>query len=333
MQTFHLTSNISELEDYLHQQKWLDANERIREVEIPGAGNMNFTLRYRTEHYSRIIKQSRSYVEKYPQVPAPSDRALREAEFYNLVQTDATIQSVTPNLLGVDKEAHILLMEDLGQGQDYTSLYQKGENLQTTEWIQLIDFLIELHQNFTITTTSYGITNREMRQLNHEHIFRYPFIEENGLDLDQITAGLADIASVYRKDKVLVSKIEHLGEIYLSDGDVLLHGDFFPGSWFKTPKGIYIIDPEFCYFGDPSFEMGVFIAHLYFSEHSEDMITQALRRYGQQIKINEDRCYAFAGVEIMRRLLGLAQLPLVMTLEEKSVLLEKAHLFINTYEI
>jgi len=76
-----LTADKTSLESYLKGQGWLLLNEKITAIEIPGAGNMNFTIRVKTGKRSFIIKQSREYVEKYPQVAAPVERALREAEF------------------------------------------------------------------------------------------------------------------------------------------------------------------------------------------------------------------------------------------------------------
>ena len=68
MKNTRLTTNKTALESYLKAQGWLLLNETIEHVEIPGAGNMNFTLQIKTHNRSFIIKQSRDYVEKYPQV-------------------------------------------------------------------------------------------------------------------------------------------------------------------------------------------------------------------------------------------------------------------------
>ena len=56
-----------------------------------------------------------------------------------------------------------------------------------------------------------------------------------------------------------------VGDIYLSDdGGVLLHGDYYPGSWLKTDAGFRVIDPEFCFLGPPEFDLGVLAAHWIF---------------------------------------------------------------------
>jgi 5-methylthioribose kinase len=68
-----------ELAAYLQQLKWLDEQETIVSLSKPGEGNMNCVLRVETATRSFIVKQSRGYVEKYPQVPA--SRVLTEGAF------------------------------------------------------------------------------------------------------------------------------------------------------------------------------------------------------------------------------------------------------------
>ena len=58
-----MTKDKHQLERYLKAQGWLQEGEEITTVEIPGAGNMNFTLRIKTADRSFIVKQSRDYVE------------------------------------------------------------------------------------------------------------------------------------------------------------------------------------------------------------------------------------------------------------------------------
>jgi 5-methylthioribose kinase len=36
----------------------------------------------------------------------------------------------------------------------------------------------------------------------------------------------------------------------------------FPGSWLKAADGLRVIDPEFCFLGDPEFDCGILAAHL-----------------------------------------------------------------------
>ena len=168
-----------------------------------------------------------------------------------------------------------------------------------------------------------------MRKLNHEHIYVYPFMSDNGFDLDEVCMGLSAVALKYQNDDDLKAKVNQLGQQYLSDGEVLLHGDYFLGSWLKSKDGIKIIDPEFCYFGTPEFEIGVTVAHLIFARQTQEVIDRALSYYTVISPLNLSLVMNNAGVEIMRRIMGLAQLPIKLDLEQRSQILVRAYSFIN----
>lgn len=319
-----LTTNKTELETYLKDQGWLKPEEKIASTEKPGEGNMNFTLRIDTGRRTFIIKQSRGYVEKYPQVEAPEKRALKEAEFYALASKNTHLKAMMPQLIAVDKVNNVLQLEDLGSGKDYTYIYQEGKTISEEELLKLMDFVAQLHTNITAKSDTNPVANRKMRKLNHEHIFLYPYLEDNGINLDEILPGLAAVGNSVKKDKALREKLKPLGALYLADGAHLLHGDYFPGSWLKTTDGIKIIDPEFCFFGAPEFEIGVTIAHLKMADQPEKLIEMAINRYKEQAKLDENLCKKYTSAEILRRVLGLAQLPLEIDLDKRKELIEEA---------
>lgn len=311
------------LEDYLKSKNWLKEHEQVLTLEKPGEGNMNCTLRVRTHDRTLIVKQSRPYVEKYPQIAAPANRAVVEGRFYEKIQPFASINELMPQLIGIDTEMNILVLEDLGTATDYTFLYQTGQSLTPADAEALAHYLSMLHRLTWQETIDASFANREMRALNHEHIFNYPLLEDNGFDLDTVSNGLQMISMGYKVDTKLKQKVSELGMMYLSDGRCLVHGDFYPGSWLKTANGVKIIDPEFCFYGCPEFDLGVMTAHLMMAQQNEDTIRKVYQAYGE-VK-NPQLVNQFTGVEIMRRLIGLAQLPLSLSLLDKEELLETAY--------
>jgi 5-methylthioribose kinase len=319
-----LNKNIADLSSYLQSKEWLYEDETVISAQKPGDGNMNFTLRITTNKRSFIIKQSREYVEKYPQVAAPSERVLREAEFYSLIAIIPQLKLMMPNLIGLDKENSIMLMDDLGKGTDYSYLYQKGKTISEKDLLTVIYFIAKLHTSITSKTTANKIFNKKMRELNHEHIFKYPYLEENGINLDDILPGLQEQANLLKRDEKLKREVLELGKLYLKDGNILLHGDYFPGSWLNTESGLRIIDPEFCFFGFAEFEIGVTIAHLKMADQSEEFIKKALHHYKNSCPLNDLLCEKFVAIEIIRRIIGLAQLPLEISLEKRIQLLTDA---------
>ena len=304
------------LERYARKRGWLVPAETLLRVTKAGEGNMNLTLRLVTTDRSFILKQSRPWVEKYPSIAAPAGRALVEAGFYRVVSSRPAIRAAMPALLGQDPESGILVLKDLGEAQDFTGLY-RGERLSEPDLETLVSYLAELHRPFAERERLFE--NREMRALNHEHIFRLPLAPGNGLDLDRITPGLEAAARELKSDAAYVARVRELGEIYLEDGAALVHGDFFPGSWLRTAGGIRVIDPEFCFLGNAAFDVGVLRAHLHLSRQP-DLAEKAVVLYGADPEFAA-RANGFAGAEIMRRLLGVAQLPLDAGIDEKKELL------------
>jgi 5-methylthioribose kinase len=106
-----------------------------------------------------------------------------------------------------------------------------------------------------------------------------------------------------------------MGRYYLEDGDTLIHGDFFPGSYLRTAHGLRVIDPEFCCFGRAEVELGIFIGHMLLAQQDGAAILGFLNGYQSAAPIALEAVLRIAGVEIMRRLIGVAQLPVTLDLE------------------
>jgi 5-methylthioribose kinase len=164
------------LEEYARSRGWILAAESIRSVSKAGEGNMNLTLRLVTAERSFILKQARPWVEKYPAIEAPAGRALVEAGFYRTVASRPALRAAMPELLGQDPESGVIVLEDLAEAQDFTPLY-RGERLSERDLETLVSYLVELHRPFAERERLFE--NREMRALNHEHIFRLPLAPGN----------------------------------------------------------------------------------------------------------------------------------------------------------
>ncbi|MBK8317015.1 MAG: phosphotransferase [Acidobacteria bacterium] len=313
--------DLTGINHFLGLKGWLNTDERVISAGKAGEGNMNYTLRVTTSERSFILKQARPWVEKYPQVSAPWDRAIVEGSFYRAISGNSFISSRMPVLLGLDEVSRILMLEDLGEAQDRTSLY-RGERLTRDDIEELAAYLSHLHGAFINFADKSDFSNREMRALNHQHIFSIPLMQSNGLNLDAITPGLEKAAEDLKNNVAYVEKVTSLGETYLADGMALLHGDFFPGSWLRTGKGLQVIDPEFCFFGPPEFDLGFFIAHLYLAEQPDGFADLLLESYKTDRSPDRQLINQFAGTEIMRRLTGVAQLPLNYGIEKKRQLLD-----------
>ena len=315
-----LENEVSRLDGIARRNHWIDADDLIVRLEKAGEGNMNRVSRAHIESgKTLILKESLPYVAKFPDIPAPIERIEVEALFYEAI-VDTELTQRTPKILGYDPLAHCLCLEDLGRGSDLTNLYQEKLPVDAHTFQSLLSWLAGLHDVTIAAPTKFA--NKSMRLLNHEHIFSLPFIKDNGLEFsEELTQGWQKLL-----DDKLTQRATDLGLLYLeeaSSGGVLLHGDFYPGSWLQLEaNNIAIIDPEFGFYGPAEFDLGVFSAHLYLAGYTHTDVNQITCHYPKPF--NETLAQQFTGVEILRRLFGVAQLPLSLTDSEKLTVAETA---------
>jgi len=305
------------IEELLYKINFLEEGEKILNVTTPGEGNMNVVLRVRTDKRTFIAKQSRPFVQKYKDIPAPAARIAVEYHFYKAVASEA-VKGHIPKVLGYHQEEYLLLLEDLGDCQDLSVLYKDGQ-VDASLVKTLVRVLSSIHKS--AVAEDYP-ENRELRELNHQHIFVLPFSADNGFSLDSVQEGLEALATPYKSDAGLKKAIAAVGDRYLAKGTVVLHGDYYLGSWMTREEEVFVIDPEFSFKGFAEFDLGVMTAHLMIATGNKLIISQVKKAY--QNSIDEKLYHQVTGIEIMRRLLGLAQLPLVRTLEEKDEMLKIA---------
>ena len=310
-----------QLIDYVRNTGILPDADDNTVVQSPGEGNMNFVARIRSGDRSVILKQSRPWVQKYPSIDAPENRILSEIAFYDAVAGEPPLRRYMPRLIHRDPDRLVAVFEDLGDASDYTALYRgAGDTASLADLRILLEWLTVLHR-FERGSSDDRITNRQMRALNHAHIFDIPLDPDNGLDLEQFTPGLTAVAERLQADGAYVRAVAELGHVYQSDGETLVHGDFYPGSWIRSPEGPKVIDPEFGFHGHAEFDAGVCRAHLLFSGMTRDEADAAFDAYRPATDTDVGLVDGFTGAEIMRRLIGVAQLPLDLTLDEKRSLL------------
>jgi 5-methylthioribose kinase len=317
--------DLAALQEYLARGRHLFDDEEIVYTEKPGEGNMNYVVRVGTNQRHFILKQARPWVEKYPQIEAPVERSLVEATFLQHIQENRLLQDKCPKLLWADQQNYIMAIEDLGKSSDFSFIYDKGEKISPEDLQHAIGFLRTLH---ALPLSAFP-DNMAMRKLNHEHIFHFPFLIKNGLDLDAIQKGLTVVAVPFQENEKLKNKISSFGDIYLSQGRSLIHGDFYPGSWLNTKEGIKIIDPEFAFHGPPEFDLAVMLAHLVMAQQGKSILKKAWKLYQAPANFDLKLLSAFTGIEIMRRLIGIAQLPLSLSISAKINLMAKANEWIE----
>tara|TARA_B110000008_G_C16958416_1_gene559139 strand:- start:1191 stop:2159 length:969 start_codon:yes stop_codon:yes gene_type:complete len=316
MKEISIRSSLSEIEKYLKKElNIFSSDEQVHNVEVPGEGNMNVVLRVETNKKSFILKQSRPYVNKYPNIKNSEKRIIVEDQFYELI-IKSEIQKFFPKKIDFIKKDLILLIEDLGQCRDMSYLYS-SKNINLDHFNSLIYILESIHK----TKVNSFPSNYSLKELNHEHIFVLPF-QKNDFQLDDIQSGLKKLSTYITNDSNINDVVKRIGDMYLKVGNTLLHGDYYPGSWMQKDDNVYVIDPEFSHLGFKEFDLGVMAAHLTMITESEDYLNKIIKAYSENI--DKSIFYKVSGIEIIRRIIGLAQLPLDMSLNAKEKLLNIA---------
>ena len=316
--------------EMLERLELLDSGEAIESMQRAGEGNMNLVIRVVTPRRSMILKQSRPWVEKYPQIEAPADRILAEIDFYQRAEGHQAIHRCMPKMLGCDQVHHVMVLEDLGEASDYSDLYSLRDP-QALPLEEAIAWLANLHAIKIQPAERARIGSRLLRELNHEHIFVIPLQTPSAISLDSICQGLEDLAEIVRGDANVLAAAKHLGERYLGSGEQLLHGDFYPGSWLRTIDGLRVIDPEFSFAGPAEFDLGVLAAHRVFvggGGDSASLISDVYQAAGGK-PIDGQLLRGFAAMEIIRRLIGVAQLPLLADQQQRSEMIRIAQRWLD----
>jgi 5-methylthioribose kinase len=307
--------------EFLAARGWIEDDERVIACTRAGEGNMNLTLRVHTDRRSMVLKQARPWVEKYDHIEAPWDRSLSERWFYGRVAAIPEVARHTPRLLAADADARALLLEDLEGARDLADVYG-GQRLEFEELDQLARVLRALHDGTADDPVRPGF-NRAMRELNHAHCFVVPLDPATSLPLDRFEPGLEGLRLALASDGAVRAAAEQTGERYRIEAGALVHGDYFPGSWLRTAAGIRIIDPEFCFQGDREIDVGCAVAHLVLARQPPAVAQRFLDTYGPGA-CDPVMIARYAAMEVVRRLIGVAQLPIAPTRGWRGALLARA---------
>lgn len=91
-----------------------------------------------------IVKQVRPWVETYPSIAAPVERAASAAGFYRCAAQNPELAAMIPQLLDFDEESVVLILEDLGSASQVADCYQ-GTPRPARHELMKLGFIREVH--------------------------------------------------------------------------------------------------------------------------------------------------------------------------------------------
>ena len=297
-----------DLTRYLINQKWISSGEEVVLSEQLTQGNMNLCLRITTPKQKLVIKQGRAWVEKYPHIPAPVGRTTIEALFYQSLSGVPFLAASMPKFIGVDHDLQVMATVFIENSMDGNFIYsqESGPDFFKKWSADLLDFLQHLSL-LPMGNFQHQFDNLELKKLNAFHMYDYPFqkeqIEKATQDFNLDLTWLMTNKSLQQRKK--------LSEDYLNPGRYLIHGDFYPGSFLvqkiENQEKIFVFDPEFCTLGRREFDVGVLMAHMILAMAQPSEILRGLEKNEYVADLNFEAIQNIAAYEILRRILGVAQ--------------------------
>jgi 5-methylthioribose kinase len=245
------------LPDYLRRLGLVGRSDRVA-VEPAGDGNINWVRRARSGTHAWVVKQARPALERFPEYQVTTDRILFEARWLETVRPlDA--EGVCPGVVRFDPDARVLVLEDLGDAPRLDRVLAQRPDAGCEPARRLARFLGAVHAATGDPSLAARFENGAMRRLHGDHIFALPF-RPNEFPLP---TALRARAEALWGDAELVAIAEAAYRRYLEPRGALVHGDVQAGNVLLGPAGAVLLDAEIAHIGDPAFDLGTLLAHLW----------------------------------------------------------------------
>jgi 5-methylthioribose kinase len=303
------------LAPYLRKLGVLAPNEKAN-VEPVGDGNINWVRRVRGERRSWVVKQARPTLERFPEYSVSTERVVFEARYYETV-APLDRAGICPAVVRFDPEQRVLVLEDLGAAERLDAALARGADVAAAA-AALGSFLGVVHAATRGAGLAERFSNEEMRRLHGDHIFQLPY-RSNDFPL---SPALRKRALAIQRDEALVRTIDGAYARYLESAHALVHADVQPANVLLRDDGPRLLDAEIAHVGDPAFDLGQLIGHLWLSAvaradtgAARGAIRAAWSAYA--VAFGSDGLTSFsdvtryAGIELLRRTIGAARVPAV----------------------
>ncbi|MDZ4297440.1 MAG: S-methyl-5-thioribose kinase [Moraxellaceae bacterium] len=340
--------SLATLPDYLKSRglaaEFLAKDESLQCSDLAD-GNLNLVFRVQNQAgQSVIVKQSLPWARKYPDFALPLTRAKLEQD---LLQSYLDYcPDYVPKVYHYDDTMYACVMEDLKDhcilrtgllaGRTYAHLATHLGDFLARSLFFSSDFAVD---SATKKARVTQFTNPVLVKAQEDVCFTQPLINHPN---NHCHPELMPLALSLRADVKLHAQVLRCKWLYMTRAEALLHGDLHTGSIMVTDHDTRIIDPEFGFYGPMAYDIGCLLANLYIAAMVQEQpdnqrwLTQVMvdtwlvfeQRFAELAKHHSiqgewDNPYIiadfltelrgdslrFAGVELIRRTIGLAHVP------------------------
>lgn len=317
-------------------------------VQEIGDGNLNVVFRVRgSDTASVIVKQALPYLRVAGE-SWPLTRHRARIEGAALAIHSKLAPGVMPQLLHFDEAMSALVLEDL---VDHVTWREALIAQQPHDGVA--EVVGEYSAAVILGTSDILLSSRERKAMRRDFVyselclvtedlvFTAPYTNASSNRYDD---ELAELARGLRHDRALHMAAAQARFAFKSRDEALIHGDLHSGSVMLKPGDTRVIDLEFAYFGPFGFDPGVLLANLALSRiaHEEAghhtycsvvdasamafwaSLTEQSRRLWDArepwlprflAQLIDDAAH-FAGMEMIRRVVGLAHVKDIDVLEQ-----------------
>ncbi len=235
--------------DYVFQRGWLPSDDRPRYAELLCGGVSNQVLRVTTLTRRLVLKQSRRQLRTRDAWFSDLDRIWREQEVMQALHPH--LLDVVPEVLFVDRANYVYAMSHA----PIDAKVWKSELLAGTIYVDL--------------GTKVGRVLGRIHQVSAERAHEFATFRDHSVYV-QLRVDPFYVRVQERCPDVAVA-IEPIVRDMLTIKEALCHGDYTPKNMLIHPSpserevangAFTLVDYETAHFGDPTMDLGLFLAHL-----------------------------------------------------------------------
>jgi 5-methylthioribose kinase len=311
---------------YLIDKGLISIKEFIEIYSPIASAEFHTIYRLSTNKSNLLLKQAKKWNTSLEFLSAPPIETLKhEANFYDLIRSYDYLSRFMPAFYLFDEENQLLILEDISDAENYCALYKK-HHIDTEELQLLVKWLSHLHRVRVMPKEKALLECEAVKKYNALSFFDFP----DKIKYEPAHNLAAEMKQITDSSQVREA-ILSLKNSYLEGGFTLLHGDYQPGNWLFSDGGVYIIDPKFSIFGRPEIDLGHLVGHLLLASLALPKIEMVFDSYEDK-SIDKELTFRFAGLEMIRRLIGIYPLNFLgTTVQKKSKLTDAFNLLLRAH--
>ncbi len=240
------------------------------EVEEIGDGNINYVFRVVSKESKKsiVIKQADAFLRSSGR---PLDLHRNKIEAKVLKIQDKLTKCLVPKIYYYDEKMYALSMEDISECKNLRKELLKGktfENLseEITSFIvdtslAMTDLVMDRQEKKELVSL---FTNPQLCDISEDLVFTEPYWDYKSRNV--ITRGNEEFVKEYLyEDKELHVEVAKLRNNFMNNAQSLIHGDLHSGSIFINKEKMFVIDPEFAFYGPIGYDLGNVVGNLVLS--------------------------------------------------------------------